>query len=141
MDTRYVEGELGCGTGLLGSDASRPPCTTPKEIEAFWDLSDTYSGFHTNDMARSAGCAVPCTFSEYAVKVTKWERNVLTDDDISIVKVQVEYKTGAYRVREQHLIYDLNSFIRDVGGFIGLLLGHSIYSMYSAAVGWYLKVV
>ena len=31
----------------------------------------------------------------------------------------------------QYVVYDHNSFIADVGGFLGLLLGHSIFSVYA----------
>ena len=33
-------------------------------------------------------------------------------------------------VRKQYVIYDFNSFIADVGGFMGLLLGFSLLSIY-----------
>ena len=32
--------------------------------------------------------------------------------------------------KEQYLIYDFDSFIADVGGYLGLLLGFSILSLY-----------
>ena len=31
----------------------------------------------------------------------------------------------------QYVVYDHDSFIADVGGFLGLLLGHSIFSVYA----------
>jgi hypothetical protein len=34
---------------------------------------------------------------------------------------------------KQYLIYDHGSFVGDVGGFLGLLLGHSLRSMYMSA--------
>ena len=42
--------------------------------------------------------------------------------------------------RSQYYDYDFNSFIADVGGFLGLLLGHSIYSFYQAAADWMKKM-
>ena len=33
-------------------------------------------------------------------------------------------------IRKQYVIYDNNSFIADVGGFMGLLLGFSLFSIY-----------
>ena len=39
-------------------------------------------------------------------------------------------------VREEYLIYDASSFIADVGGFLGLLLGYSIFSILANAIGW-----
>ena len=43
----------------------------------------------------------------------------------------------------QYVVYDHNSFIADVGGFLGLLLGHSILSVYATTYdlieGWIKK--
>ena len=36
----------------------------------------------------------------------------------------------------QYYSYDFNSFIADVGGYLGLLLGHSIYSFYNVVAEW-----
>ncbi len=49
-------------------------------------------------------------------------------------------KTG-YDVREEYPIYDADSLVADVGGFLGLLLGHSAFSIFlhvsrSLAVRW-----
>ena len=37
---------------------------------------------------------------------------------------------GYYVEEEQYVIYDVNSFIADVGGYMGLLLGSSLLSLY-----------
>ena len=38
--------------------------------------------------------------------------------------------SGQHEVKGQYLIYDMNAFIADIGGFLGLLLGHSVYSVF-----------
>ena len=45
-----------------------------------------------------------------------------------------------FHSRFQYYDYDFNSFIADVGGFLGLLLGHSIYSFYQVAADWMKKM-
>ena len=37
-----------------------------------------------------------------------------------------------HEVREHYSIYDRNSFIADIGGYLGLLLGHSLFGIYWA---------
>ncbi len=44
-------------------------------------------------------------------------------------------KKSLLHLREEYLIYDKASFIVDVGGYLGLLLGHSVYSVLGSAVG------
>ena len=36
----------------------------------------------------------------------------------------------------QYIIYDMNGFIADVGGYLGLLLGQSIYGLYDIITNW-----
>ena len=35
-----------------------------------------------------------------------------------------------FLVAFQYLIYDFNALVADVGGYLGLLLGHSVYGIY-----------
>ena len=40
------------------------------------------------------------------------------------------YNNGRYYVNEQYYTYGVNSFVSDFGGYLGLLLGHSILSVF-----------
>ncbi len=40
------------------------------------------------------------------------------------------FPSGRHDLREQYHTYDLSSFVADVGGYMGLLLGHSILSIF-----------
>jgi hypothetical protein len=42
------------------------------------------------------------------------------------------FSTASHSEREQYIVYDFNSFFADVGGYLGLLLGHSLLSMYTS---------
>ena len=37
---------------------------------------------------------------------------------------------GFYEEKEEYMLYDLDSFVADIGGFMGLLLGCSVFSLY-----------
>ena len=41
-----------------------------------------------------------------------------------------EINDRSYDEKKQYVVYDFNSFIADVGGFMGLLLGFSLLSLY-----------
>ena len=41
-----------------------------------------------------------------------------------------QYMNTDYIVHKEYLTYDINSFIADIGGYLGLLLGHSLLSVY-----------
>ena len=36
----------------------------------------------------------------------------------------------------QYYVYDADSFIADVGGYLGLLLGQSVYGIYEIIMKW-----
>ena len=49
------------------------------------------------------------------------------------VSLQVDDRTIVEE--EQYVIHDLYSFFADIGGYMGLLLGSSLLSLYDEAVG------
>ena len=49
--------------------------------------------------------------------------------------IEWEYMNSDYIVRQEYLAYDINSLIADVGGYLGLLLGYSVLSIYQWLIG------
>ena len=47
------------------------------------------------------------------------------------LRLEVVITERSYEEREQYVIYDTYSFIADVGGYMGLLLGCSLMSLYN----------
>ncbi len=60
------------------------------------------------------------------------EHNQEKRDD-KFFKLRFMFPSGKYEEREQYHVYDVDSLIADVGGYMGLLLGHSLYSLYLIA--------
>ena len=52
------------------------------------------------------------------------------------LQLRLGYMNGRYEVRKQYPLYDINSFIADVGGYLGLILGYSILSLCSVVEKW-----
>ena len=57
------------------------------------------------------------------------------------MSLEWEYMNSDYIVRQEYLTYDISSFIADVGGYLGLLLGHSLLSIYEWLMKWICKAV
>jgi hypothetical protein len=51
------------------------------------------------------------------------------------LSLNLYYGSGRYQVRHQYLTYDAQSLVADIGGYLGLLLGHSVLSFYDIARG------
>ena len=48
---------------------------------------------------------------------------------------------SSYNEEEQYIIYDVDSFIADVGGYMGLLLGSSLLSLFMAIENFLRKIL
>ena len=57
-------------------------------------------------------------------------KHSITEQELILEVVITE---RSYEEREQYIIYDTSSFIADVGGYMGLMLGVSIMSIYNNA--------
>ena len=48
------------------------------------------------------------------------------------------YRDGMYNLDREYYVYDTSHFLADIGGYLGLLLGHSLLSIYSMSTKWIL---
>ena len=79
------------------------------------------------------GCLAPCEkfeydISEYSIELSSKSR---VPRHICDLILGLEMNDASFEEKKQFLVYDFNSIIADVGGFMGLLLGFSMLSIYS----------
>ena len=69
---------------------------------------------------------------------------VSINDDILQVKrtlhLYLYHVNGLYDEKEEYIIYDMSSFIADVGGYMGLLLGFSLQGVAEMVERWWNKL-
>ena len=79
------------------------------------------------------GCLSACEKDKFEIRMSQITE---TSSDSSSEYGEVELwlyismHDTSYVNEEQYVIYDFNSFIADVGGYMGLLLGSSILSLF-----------
>ena len=102
-----------------------------------------------SDIYKLTGCMSSCTKDEIDIVEASEMVSMKTYDTVDsgemkpggkALKLYMYFINGQYDEREQYVIYDYNSFIADVGGYMGLLLGISMQSMYEIVEGWFLRV-
>ena len=102
------------------------------------DVLGDMQRFSEEEISETTGCLPPCTRSEYVLttgpKVAASKR--LTDARNFTYAFVLVFGTGRYELKEQFRVYDGDSFVADVGGYMGLLLGHSVVSIYRFALQW-----
>ena len=90
----------------------------------------------SNSIFKLTGCLPSCHRNEYTL--TGSEFKTINIGRLSWIKPKLKlvFRIGktSYKEEEQYVIYDFNSFIGDVGGFLGLLLGYSALSIYDELI-------
>ena len=65
------------------------------------------------------------------------EQDAYTFMDDGTFTIKFMFEGGSYQFEEEYIDYDFNDFIADVGGYLGLLLGHSVLSFYYLSAEWF----
>lgn len=134
--TRYIERTTGCSIGLSGSDPEAERCNETNQIEEYKNIINKLYPANSNQIYNMTGCLSKCDRYSYAIKPTTdltrptWNKN---NDSIAL---WLYVSTGETEVREQYIEYDWNALVADVGGYLGLLLGHSVYSLFVMSTEW-----
>ena len=73
----------------------------------------------------------------------------LIDDDVSDeldrpalqeVELVVNLWNGERKINEEVLVFDMGAFIGDIGGYVGLLLGYSLLSLFDSVHGYAMDI-
>ena len=150
VEERFVERGLNCSLRRLMSNPSLGICNDSRLSSTFkptkrqdpngkmFVRQDTYDIFIKLDRLDEkeiydiTGCMPGCSKSKIEI-VPEYINNMI-DDDKKVARLSFVYPTGEYDFVEEYYIYNWGSFIADVGGYLGLLLGSSLLSMYHAMV-------
>ena len=132
---KFIEERLNkCTPRLLMSTESLESCSQkhlgPSQSKHF----DIISSIHTMDEREIfdlTGCMPGCSKSEFDLTTMMEYPN--EDKKLSIY---LSYSHGEYDLTEEYYIYDYVSFFADVGGYLGLLLGYSMWGMYHNFINW-----
>ena len=79
------------------------------------------------------GCLSACEKDRFEIRmsqITETVSNKTSEYGEVELWLYISMRETSYVQEEQYFIYDINSFIADVGGYMGLLLGSSILSLY-----------
>ena len=77
------------------------------------------------------GCRVPCTRDEWSYK--RYYKRVKVFFMNKPLQVQFFFGANTFHTTSQYLAYDTQNLIADIGGYLGLLLGYSLFDFYDIA--------
>ena len=84
------------------------------------------------------GCLSACEKDRFEIRmsqITETVSNKTSEYGEVELWLYISMRETSYVHEEQYFIYDINSFIADVGGYMGLLLGSSILSLFDEVEG------
>ena len=126
----YIERQIGCSLNIHGGgSADMLPCTSGSETGRFKNITTPLQYSNANKIYELTGCLASCERNEYSINDADFH-SFARFNHLHELHLRFKITKGSYKEEEQYIIYDFNSFIADVGGLLGLLLGSSALSLY-----------
>ena len=139
MDTtacisKFIQEQIGCRLKNQGptrtNDTGGLPCQF--QLREFADISGKLQYASAATIYNMTGCLSACEKERFDIRTTQIrEKSGDEDPKGTRLKLRVSISDTSHTQEEEYIIYDLNSFIADFGGYMGLLLGSSILSIYN----------
>ena len=131
VEERFVEKGLNCSLRRLMSNPVLAICNENIKTKQNYSYSifNWLNEMDEREIFELTGCMPSCSKSKIQV-VTRYEDTQLQDNGKKVAELRFVYPQGEYDLVEEYYIYNWGSFIADVGGYLGLLLGSSVLSMY-----------
>ena len=134
----YFEAKFNCSLYMLDSQRKKEDCTEDiisNSLFYDWDMKTELEIYQTT------GCMPSCKRQQIRLDTEQETTRYEINPDDSKFQLRLQFRDGTYNLNEEYLVYDYNNFIADIGGYLGLLLGHSILSVYSMSADWITKPI
>ena len=137
---KNLEEAYNCTSYQLMANRSREFCSIlGGQLGPYNKITENkYKKFSEANLVNLTGCLPSCDRFEISLDETK-DIHTWPHPDPTMMLV-FQFEDGTYDVREEYIVYDTSNFIADVGGYLGLLMGHSILSIYYLCTGWLAKM-
>ena len=135
---RKLEDAYNCTSYQLTANKTKKFCTVSNGVMGqVQDIIDKYKTMPESDLFEKTGCLPSCDRFEMSLVNTPESKSFdLSRAYSRHMTLVFLFEDGSYNVREEYIVYDTSNFIADVGGYLGLLLGHSILSIYYLSIDW-----
>ena len=121
---------------LTEMNGSRLSCNSTASLHQFATISAKLQHADASTIYHMTGCLSACERDQLEIKMTDKTEVLFPSTSYHghvTLWLFISMHDTSFVEKEEYLIYDFNSFIADVGGYMGLLLGSSILSLYDEA--------
>ena len=139
--TQFIQSQIGCNIKVQGAKETNntawPPCNSTSQLEKFANISGKLQYATASAIYDMTGCLSACEKDKFDIGTPQVVKKPFQSKKVRVnkLRVHVSMSDTSYVLEQEYIIYDVNSFIADVGGYMGLLLGCSILSLFDEFEG------
>ena len=132
----FIQDKIKCSIKIHGAGLNKhPSCNKRSQIQDLLGTLELLKYADAKTIENLTGCLASCDKYEYKIlfnRKTNFAANYYCAGGNSTchMSLMLQINEMSYEEKKQYVVYDINSFIADVGGFMGLLLGFSILGLY-----------
>ena len=129
----YVATKSGCHLPPENGDQKdKPICENYGQFKIRSNMSTRIEKMDENQIYDEMGCLPLCEKMSYEMSHPR-SNGITPRLTENTILLHFLFEHGRYSVKEKYYIYDTNSLIADIGGYMGLLLGQSVLGLYHIA--------
>ncbi len=126
----FIEHRVGCRNAFQrgpSANPSLPECRTMQQYRQWAEWTFQVINGDEHKVHNLTGCLPPCDSFSYTLKT----QNGLMSMEATqrSMTMFARFTKGSYKQLEEYFVYTGNNLVADIGGYLGLLLGHSLYSI------------
>ena len=128
---QQIENEIGCQLPWNNASSSVfAKCTESGQYEKFLSTYDEIAKLSERSIAERTGCLPSCKRNEFSVNILN--RIEIPSEGPSYYSGYFCYASGRYVEKSYYYVYDWFDLLADVGGYMGLLVGYSLLTVYDS---------
>ena len=132
----YIANKIGCSVKIQGIEPNMlPQCKNGTQWDSFVNVSQQLEQAGDTDVFKMTGCLSACEKYKYDAIIENWSDDIAYNNIYNQILFTFTIYERSYIEEEQYIIYDGNSFLADIGGFLGLVLGSSMLNIFDEVVG------
>ena len=128
---QFVQHKFNCSIPMLGGFDKTDACEGMEwggnAANALQFVQQKLNIMTELEIFKKTGCMPSCQRQKIHLNTIEAKQQKAEDPKIRWL---FSFRDGQYNLHEEYFVYDGDALIADIGGFLGLLLGHSLLSMY-----------
>ena len=127
---KYVLKEAGCSLSFEKNTFDVDGCDSNQKILNFFETYYKLVRADLDQIVKKTGCLSPCSYMEYVLtgeEVYAYENVSNNKEELTL---KLDYASTQLTIKEEILVYPIESFLAEIGGSLGMFLGFSLFMLW-----------